>query len=211
MPTASSSPTATSRVRRQRPPPGPPVEVWFWKILAKKGRGEHRTLADHVQYEGWKELARHRPLAQGRYRVEFRDARRAIVKVQYLNVPDPRSGDGPYFTEGRYRRSQRKIPPARPAWEPRAAPTSPATRPAAVQALQPPAPAPEGMIWRRRKNGTWEVYDRRSPIPENYHRLWLADSRTVVLVYSPNGTWPGYVKRTQKDGAPCLVPQDARS
>lgn len=187
------------------------MEVWFWRILPKKGRGEHRTLADHVQHEGWQELARHRPLGQGRYRVEFRDARRAIVEVRYMNVPDPRSGEPAYFTQGRYRRPQRKVPPARPAWEPRVAPPSPASRPAtAAPTLRPPGAAPEGMIWRRRQNGTWEPFDRKRAIPENYHRLWLADPRTFVLVYSPQGTWPGYVRTTDKNGMPYLVSQTPR-
>jgi hypothetical protein len=119
---ASTDTSLTPNTARSRPPrstPGPPAEVWFWCILpkAKKGRGEHRTLTDNVQYDGWQNIWTRRPPAPGRYRIEFRDARRAIVRVEYVNVPDPRSGAVPYFTHGRIRRPQRKIPPASPAWE----------------------------------------------------------------------------------------------
>ena len=215
--------------RRQRPPPGPPAEVWFWRILREKGRGEHRILADNVQYDGWQNIWTRRPPAPGRYRMEYRDARRAIVRVEYVNVPDPRSGEKPYFTEGRARRPQRKIPPASPAWEPKAPPPAPpsnrstparstqpgrtatATSAATYLPLRSPGPAPEGMIWRFRRNHTWQSLDRNLAIPEHYYRLWLATSREVVLVYSETGTWPGYVPGQLKGGVPCLFPQATRS
>jgi len=215
MTSPSTSVAATSPPpRRKRPPPGPPAEVWFWRVLPKKGRGEHRTLADNVQYDGWELIWERRPLAPGRYRLEFRDDRRAIVGVRYAIVPDPRSQERPYFTTGRRRRSQRTVPAARPAWEPRAAPPPPATaRPATARsasttpALHPPGAAVTGKIWQRRQNGDWEQYDRNLAIPKNYRRLWLEASRTVVLVYAPNGTWPGYVPGSLKGGEACLVPQ----
>lgn len=208
------------RPRRPPPTPGPPAEVWFWRVLPKKGRGEHRTLADNVQYDGWEEIWCRRPLAPGRYRIEFRDARRAIVRVQYANVPDPRSGERPYFTTGRARRPQRIVPSARPAWEPRPAPrpasaarpTKPgpqaaaAARPTRVTPPhRPPGVAPSGMQWRLRQKGDWELFDVRQEIPKNCHELRMP-SGEFILVYSPDGTWPGYVRTRLSDGRPCLVP-----
>lgn len=223
MTSASTSVAATSPPpRRKRPPPGPPAEVWFWRVLPKKGRGEHRTLADNVQYDGWEHIWTRRPPAPGRYRMEYRDARRAIVRVRYVNVPDPRTGEAPYFTEGRARRPQRTVPPASPAWQPKAPPPAAssgrstpartATAPAATTypPLRPPSAAPAGMLWRLRKNHTWEHFDRRQAIPESYHRLWLLPGQ-VILVYSATGTWPGYVPGKLQDGLPCLVPQGTRS
>lgn len=228
--TDTSLPPKAARSRPPRPAPGPPTEVWFWRILpkAKKGRGEHRTLTDNVQYDGWENIWRRRPPAPGRYRMEFRDARRAIVRVEYVNVPDPRSGESPYFTKGRARRQQRKIPPASPAWEAKAPPAAPPSRSTPARSaqpartanatsastyppLRPPGATPAGMIWRLRKNHDWEPFDRNLAIPQHYYRLWLATSREVVLVYSETGTWPGYVSGQLKGGLPCLVPQDARS
>jgi hypothetical protein len=178
-------------------------------VLPKKGRGEHRTLTDNVQYDGWELIWERRPLAAGRYRLEFRDDRRAIVSVRYAIVPDPRSQERPYFTTGRRRRSQRTVPAARPAWEQRPAPPPPAPARSAstTPTLQPPGAAAAGKIWQLRRNGKWEQYDRNLAIPENYHRLWLEASRTVVLVYAPDGTRPGYMPGSLKGGTPCLVPQ----
>jgi hypothetical protein len=230
---ASTDTSLTPNTARSRPPrstPGPPAEVWFWCILpkAKKGRGEHRTLTDHVQYEGWQNIWTRRPPAPGRYRIEFRDARRAIVRVEYVNVPDPRSGAVPYFTHGRIRCPQRKIPPASPAWEAKtpfpAAPsnrstptrlTQPRRSTTATSAttyppLRPPGAAPAGMLWRLRRNHAWEPFDQRQAIPENYHRLWLPPDQ-VILVYSATGIWPGYTLGNLQGGLPCLVPQNARS
>ena len=72
MTSASTSVAAISPPpRRKRPPPGPPAEVWFWRVLPKKGRGEHRTLADNVQYDSWELIWERRPLAPGRYRYRY--------------------------------------------------------------------------------------------------------------------------------------------
>jgi hypothetical protein len=225
--TDTSLPPRAPRPRRPRPAPGPPAEVWFWRVLPKKGRGEHRTLADNVQYDGWEHIWIRRPLTPGRYRLEFRDARRAIAGVRYAIVPDPRSGEPPYFTTGRARRPQRTVPPASPAWEPRAQPSTTPTRSAPARSaqgrtsaataaathppLRPPGAAPADTLWRLRQNGAWEPFGRNLEIPKNYHRLWLAISREFVLVYSPAGTWPGYVRGTLKSGEPCLLPQGTRS
>lgn len=213
------------RSRAPRPPPGPPVEVWLWRVIPKTGRGEHRTLADNVRYDDWEYVWSRRTPAKGRYRIEFRDARSAIVSVRYAMF-DPRSGEGPHYTAGRARRSQRKVPPARPAWEPRPEPAAPASRTAApasrttttqapASARAPsPAPAalrapvtalPQGMMWRRRQNGSWEHFDRTQAVPQNYHALWLADSNQAVLVYSTTGTWPGYEWGKFSNGTPVLV------
>ena len=214
----SASPRAP-RSRAPRPKPGPPVEVWLWKVIPKTGRGEHRTLTDNVQYVDWEYVWSRRTPTKGRYRIEFRDDRSAIVSVRYAMF-DPRSGEGPYYTTGRARRSQRKVPPPRPAWEPRPEPAAPASRTTPAQAntstrapspaptaLRPPVAAlPPGMMWRQRKNGNWEHFDRSQAVPADYHPVWLADSKQVVLVYSPTGTWPGHEWSKLTNGTSVLVP-----
>ncbi len=213
----SASPRAP-RSRAPRAKPGPPVEVWLWKVVPKAGRGEHRTLADNVRYDGWDYVWSRRPPSKGRYRIEFRDDRLAIVSVRYAMF-DPRSGDGPYYTTGRVRRSQRTVRPPSPAWEPRPEPAASASRTTASQAtasprasspapaaLRPPATAlPQGMMWRLR-NGKWEHFDRTQAAPPNCHPVWLPDSKQVVLVYSTTGTWPGHEWGRLQSGMAVLLP-----
>lgn len=204
--------------RTRRPPPGPPAEVWLWRIEAMNGRGEHRTLADNVRADHWEEVWVHRHPGAGRYRIEFRDARRAIVKVEYANVPDPRSSDPIVYTTGRVRRPQRTVPPPSKAWEPRRLPspaapprstptrTAPATppAPAAHPPLDPPGAAPPDTYWCLRKSGRWKPVDRDLPLLKNYARLWLDRSREVILVYTPDGSWPGHEEGRLRDGRSCL-------
>lgn len=227
----SDSPShSTGRSRAPRPPLGSPTEVWLWRIVPKKGRGEHRTLADNVRAEDWEEVWIHRHPGAGRYRIEFRDAQRAIVKVEYANVPDPRSRERIVYTTGRVRRPQRTVPPPSKAWEPRPTPpsttpsrsastnptqprrmaTTTSATPAASLPLRPPGAPPAGTLWRRRQKGTWEPFDRRDALPDNYHRLWLEASEEVILVFAPKGSWPGYEWGRLDDGRPCLVPAVTR-
>lgn len=218
----SASPSAsTDRSRSPRPPPGPPTEVWLWRVVPKKGRGEHRTLADNVHAEHWDDVWDHRHPGAGRYRIEFRDARRAIVKVEYANVPDPRSRERIVYTTGRVRRPQRTVPPPSKAWEPRpeprptapARPTKPgpqgvtAARPSqkTYPPLRPPHVAPKGMQWRLRQKGNWELFDVRREIPKGCSELRTPEGE-FILVYSPAGIWPEYVRTRLSDGRPCLVP-----
>lgn len=210
--------------RTPRPPPGPPVEVWLWRIEAMSGRGEHRTLADNVRADHWEDVWVHRHPGAGRYRIEFRDARRAIVKVEYANVPDPRSSDRIEYTSGRVRRPQRTVPPPSRAWEPRTSPsptapsrstptttaTAKAPTPTAHPPLDPPGAAPSDSYWQLRKNGQWKLFDRDLPLPKNYERLWLDRSREVVLVFSPDGGRPGYEVGKLTDGRRCLFRRTTR-
>ena len=204
--------------RTPRPPPGPPTEVWLWRIEGMKGRGEHRTLADNVRIDHWEEVWVRRHPGAGRYRIEFRDARRAIVKVEYANVPDPRSSDRIEYTTGRVRRPQRTVPPPSRAWEPRTppSPTAPSSStptctttakppaPAVSTPLDPPGAAPPDSYWQLRKNGQWKLFDRDLPLPKNYERLWLERSEEVILVFSPDGSWPGYEVGQLRSGRSCL-------
>ena len=201
--------------RPPRRPPGPPAEVWLWRIEAMKGRGEHRTLADNVRVDHWQDVWLHRHPGAGRYRIEFRDERRAIVKVEYANVPDPRSSDRIVYTSGRVRRPQRTVPPPGWAWDPRTSPpptirsrsTATAKPPASTAhpPLDPPGAAESGTYWRLRKNGNWEPFDCELPLPKNYQRLWLKRSSEVILVFAPDGSWPGYEAGHLTDGRSCLV------
>lgn len=219
-----SAGSSTGRSRAPRTPPGPPTEVWLWRIIPKKGRGEHRDFADNVRVEHWEDVWRYRHPGAGRYRIEFRDARRAIVRVEYANVPDPRSDEPIVYTTGRVRRPKRTVPPARPAWEarpappapprsaptqPRGAPTAKGPTPSANPPLRPPGGAPEGTRWQLRKDGTWKPFDRNLAPPTNYCLLWLP-TEEVILVYSPAGTWPGYKWGHLRDGRACLVPKEKR-
>jgi hypothetical protein len=220
---------SAGRSRSPRPPPGPPTEVWLWRIVPKKGRGEHRTFADNVRPEHWEDVWRHRHPGAGRYRIEFRDARLAIVRVEYANVPDPRSDAPIVYTTGRVRRPQRTMPPPSKAWEPRPPPPSTApTRaaptdstqsgrvatttsvPPTVPLLRPPGVPPKGTLWHRRKSGEWEPFDRRAALPKNCHRLWLEATEEVVLVFAPKGSWPGHEWGHLDDGRPCLFPRVTR-
>lgn len=210
----------TGRSRAPRPPPGSPTEVWLWRIVPKKGRGEHRTLADNVRAEDWEAVWVHRHPGAGRYRIEFRDAQRAIVKVAYANVPDPRSHERIVYTTGRVRRPQRTVPPPSKAWEPRPTapprPTKPepqgvtAARPSqkTYPPLRPPHVAPKGMQWRLRQRGTWELFDVRREIPKGCYEL-RTPAGEFILVYSPNGSWPGYVRTKPPGDRPYLVPDSA--
>lgn len=198
----------TRRPRPPRPPPGPPVEVWLWRIVPKSGHGEHRTLVDNVQFDGWEQLWSRRHPGAGRYRIEFRDVRRFIIEARYANVPDPRSGQPIRYTVGRVRRSKRAVPPAQPAWKPLSPPQpSGSAAPSTTQTPQalPPGSAPPGRIWRLRKNREWQLFDATLEVPKFYHLLWLP-TRECVLVYSPHGTWPGYRPGRLTDGRSCLVP-----
>lgn len=209
--------------RPPRPPPGPTAEVWLWRIEARKGRGEHRTLVDNVGFEDWQEVWIRRHPGAGRFRIEFRDARRAIVEVRYANVPDPRSSDRIDYTTGRVRRPQRTVPPPSRAWVPRtspspAAPSRPTTTRTPVKApasgarppLDPPGAAPPHAYWQLRKNGDWRLFDRDLPLPKNYEWLWLERSGEVVLVFAPDGNWPGFEADRLRDGRRCLFPQEPR-
>lgn len=103
-----------------RPPPGPPVEVILWRITPKAvGRGERRDLIDNVKMQSWEHLWRYRYPGPGRYRAEFRDDRRQIVKVEYFNAMPPEQGGQILQTKGRHRPSKRSIPPPVDAWDDR--------------------------------------------------------------------------------------------
>lgn len=229
MNSTSNSPSGSGvrspgKSRSPRNPPGPPTEVWLWRVVPKKGRGEHRTLADNVRVDHWEDVWNYRHPGAGRYRIEFRDARRAIVKVEYANVPDPRSTERIVYTTGRVRRPQRTVPPPSRAWEPRPEPRpappprSPKPEPKAATAsrpsqggspLRPPHEAPQGMQWRLRQKGNWELFDIHREIPKGCCEL-RTPAGEFILVYSPDGTWPGYVRTHLSNGRTCLVPNSTR-
>jgi len=208
--------------KRSRPPLGPPTEVWIWRITKNKtGRGEHRKLVDNVRPDGWQHFWEQRDPGKGRYRIEFRDARRAIVKVEYYIKRSRQQGGQVIRTTGRNRPSKRKVPPPVLAWDPDAPKVmlpqnvgpeqSPAQSPKAAREyppLEPPGQAPEGMYWRLRKNGRWDVIDPRVvPLPDTYTLLRLP-SQLYVFVFAPDRRWPGYHLVRLRDGALCLIPQD---
>lgn len=123
-----------------RPPPGPPVEVILWRITPKAaGRGERRDLIDNVKVQSWEHLWRYRYPGPGRYRAEFRDDRRQIVKVEYFNAMPPEQGGQILQTKGRHRPSKRSIPPPVDAWDDRT-PNQEMRRQAAQEAARAPAP-----------------------------------------------------------------------
>lgn len=206
--------------KRARPPLGPPVEVWVWRITPKQtGRGEHRKLIDNLLLQGWEHFWQQRDPGAGRYRVELRDARRAIVKVWYYDKQSRREGGRVIATTGRRRPPKRKVPPAVAGWDPdapratpREAPSpqlAPVHTPAAPRerpSLTPPRRAPERTFWRLRKNGEWGLITAAVPLTPAYVSLRLPTGEYIV-VYAPKRQWPGYELVTLNDGTPCLVPQ----
>ncbi len=209
--------------KRARPPLGPPVEVWVWRITPQQtGRGEHRKLIDNLLVQGWDHFWQQRDPGAGRYRVELRDARRAIVKVRYYEKQSRREGGRVIATTGRRRPSKRRVPPAVAGWDPDApratpreasSPQSPRIHvlvadPAspARPSLTPPREAPAGAFWRLRKNGKWNLITADVPLTPAYVSLRLPTGE-YIFVYSPKRRWPGYELVTLNNGAPCLVPQ----
>lgn len=207
--------------KRARPAPGPPVEVWVWRVTPKEtGRGEHRKLLDNLRPQGWQHFWDQRDPGRGRYRVEFRDARRSIVRVEYYNKLSRRRGGHVIRTQGRCRPSKRAVSLPVDAWDPDAPRATRADAPGAAPTqvhvpaaprprhppLTPPGTAPEGTCWRLRKSGKWDTFElNRVPIAKNYTFLQLP-SGEYVLVYAPDRRWPGYELITLSSGILCLVP-----
>lgn len=80
-------------------------------LLLLLGRGEHHTLIDSVKAAGWEHVWQYRHPGPGRYRCEFRDARRQVVKVEYVNAMPREQGGRIVPTRGRYRPPKRTVPP----------------------------------------------------------------------------------------------------
>lgn len=197
----------------------------IWRVKPKEaGRGEHRTLVDSVKAEGWEHLWRYRHPGPGRYRLEFRDGRRQIARVEYVNAFSKEQGGQIVPTRGRYRPPKRTIPPPVDAWDARtptleeqrraereaARPAAARQRPPAASShrsyppLSPPGVAPQGTFWRLRKNNQWEpVRSEEAALLRNYALLWLPRGE-YIYVYAPDGKWPGYEQGQLKNGTPCL-------
>lgn len=228
MTTPPATPSTTARRAA-----GPPVEVMVWRITPKQtGRGEHRELVDNVTVASWQFFWGRRHPGPGRYRLEFRDARRLIAKVQYVNALPPEQGGQVVHTQGRYRPSKRTVPPPVDAWDsstpnlkarrdaarrhsasnatprsvtPKAAARSPS--PARhYPSLAPPGRSPNGLFWRLRKNGHWEHVSWQQGLRLPDYVLLLLPNREYAFVWAPDGRWPGYVADRLEDGTPCLVP-----
>jgi hypothetical protein len=98
-----ASPTRKTRPKR---PPGPPYEVVIWRVTRNAiGRGEKREVYDTVlvepQWEPW--FWQTKDPGPGRYRIEIRDAKMAIVAVRYANQTIENRGRPPLYTSGRTR------------------------------------------------------------------------------------------------------------
>jgi len=218
---------AQVRQRAPRPPPGPPVEVMIWRVKPKEtGRGEHRELVDTVKALRWEYVWQYRHPGPGRYRCEFRDARRQIVKVQYINAMPREQGGGIVPTKGRYRPPKRTVPPPVDAWDqqtPTVEQHREATQAAARAAeqqrdlprkaseprryppLSPPGVAPQGTFWRLRKNDKWEPVRAEAITQLRNYALLSTPQGEYIYVYAPDGRWPGYEWRQLQNGARCLV------
>ncbi len=215
---------------RHRRPPGPPVEVMLWRITPKTtGHGERRVLVDNVKAQGWELLWQTRYPGPGRYRAEFRDDRRQIVKVEYFNAMPPEQGGQIFQTKGRHRPSKRSIPPPVDAWDDRTpnqemrrqdaqeaarAPARPAPPPRKREKpfqnhppLTPPHRATEGHHWRLRKNKQWEFTSSAQMQGNPNYALLRLPYGEYIYVFAPDGRWPGYEWRTLRNGLACLVPR----
>lgn len=220
--------------RRRRKPPGPPVEVMVWRVTPKPGgRGEHRKLIDTVHAKQWEHIWQYRHPGPGRYRLEFRDDRRQIAKVEYVNALPLDQGGLVVKTQGRHRPSKRAIPPPVAAWDttsptleqlrtqaeqqrraqavPQRTPPKPAAAPRpparVYPPLTPPGAAPQGMFWRLWQKGNWELISgEQGKTLQNYVLLRLPHGEHI-FVFSPAKRWPGYALRRLSSGAECLIPQ----
>lgn len=219
---------AQVRQRAPRPPPGPPVEVMIWRVKPKEtGRGEHRELVDTVKALRWEYVWQYRHPGPGRYRCEFRDARRQIVKVQYINAMPREQEEGSCPPRGATARPNGPSPlQSMPGtnrhrrWEQHREATQAAARAAEQQRdlprkaseprryppLSPPGVAPQGTFWRLRKNDKWEPV-RAEAITQlrNYALLSTPQGEYIYAADAPDGRWPGYEWRQLQNGARCLV------
>lgn len=204
----------------------------MWRITPKQtGRGEHRELVDNVTVGNWTYFWQRRHPGPGRYRLEFRDERRFIAKVQYANALPPEQGGQILYTQGRHRPPKRTVPPPVDAWDsstpnleerreaarqrvgsntvPRPTPSKPAgsSLPQQHPPLVPPSRAPQGYHWRLRKNGRWVPISWQEGLQLSGYALLLLPSREYVFAWAPDGQWPGYVVGRLQNGMRCLVPR----
>jgi len=98
--------TTSPRKTRPKRPAGPPFEVVIWRVTRNAiGRGEKRVVYDTVlvepQWDLW--FWNTKDPGPGRYRIEIRDAKMAIVAVRYANQTLENHGNLPFYTTGRSR------------------------------------------------------------------------------------------------------------
>lgn len=92
---------------KSRRAPGSPVEIFFWRMGESTANGARRTLAYNATV-GSDFAAVLRSLGVGRYRVEWRDRRRFVVRVETWAVyPDGACARVPALP----RRRPRTVPP----------------------------------------------------------------------------------------------------
>lgn len=93
-------------IPKPRRAPGLPVEVFFWRLCERTPTGMRRELAYNATVDSdvptvlWS-------LGEGRFRVEWRDRRRFVVRVEaWVVYPDGACGRVPPMA----RRRRRKVP-----------------------------------------------------------------------------------------------------
>lgn len=84
----------------------------MWRCLPSKSRGEPRTLVDNVVPHAVVALEGRWPHGPGRFRLEFRDAKRIVARVEYIEVAPAHEGGALRHTKGR-RAGPRIVPPPR--------------------------------------------------------------------------------------------------
>ena len=129
MDSSSNDAPADAPARRTRPS-GRPVEVFIWRVVPGEGRGEHRQLLDNVVPAALFAVRMAWPYGPGRFRLEHRDDKRALAKVEYVDVPDAHGKLVPKPSTGR-KAKPRVVGPPRAATTP--APSRPLKTPTTMQ------------------------------------------------------------------------------
>lgn len=101
-------------LKRNRAPrarePGPAVELWIYRYdTSATNRGGRRELVFNAKPEGGAEHSLYRLFGAGRYRLEWRDERRWLVRVKVVDVAKNGLRDGP-----KPKAVKRTVPPPKP-------------------------------------------------------------------------------------------------
>lgn len=207
--------TSSPETPRPRPKPGAPCELIIWRCLPNESRGERRVPVDNIVPEDLEAVASRWPHGPGRFRLEYRDAKRAVVHARYFLVPAAHEGRRIVETHGRMKKSARRLPPPRRADDPppvealaSRAPMAPgapvqASNPGqgAAQLVDPFLPEvapPEGFMAFLHATAGWTTYRANRFPPEGYVHVrcsagvWVVvPEGRVVAPYTPQRTAEG--------------------
>lgn len=186
----------------------------MWRCVPSKSRGEPRTLVDNVVPYALKELEARWPHGPGRFRMEFRDAKRIVARVQYIEVAPAHEGGGLRYTKGR-RAGPRIVPPPRQPYAP--APRDLLVRPTAATAtltketstsaagsgsrdpfITPKPPPPSDYRHMLHATAGWITHPRGVPLPQGY--VFAENSEGAAVVVPEHRLTNDYVEALTPSG-----------